>query len=109
MLKNPIRFGNEDTIEQMFVTCCATHNALLAHDKMSGFDEETIIMGDSDDNMDNNTDNNSTNEESETEDEHVLLLNNVRMTTLREFHERREALVKHYKVCVMNWSLKLDK
>ena len=50
-IKNPICFGNPDNIQQMFVTCCALHNALLKYDNADNDDDD-----DTDDANDNDAD-----------------------------------------------------
>ena len=98
VLKNPIKLGKAKHIQEMFVTCCALHNRLLAHDE------------------DNDEDDNDTDDELGDGENHNDLINhnpfqphknNVQTPTKAEFQERRDALVKHYSICVANRLLQL--
>ena len=99
VLKNPIKLGKATHIQEMFVTCCALHNRLLAHDEDN--DED-----------DNNTDDKLGNDENHNNpinhNPFQLHENNVQTSTKAEFQERRDALIKHYLICVSNRLLQLN-
>ena len=98
VLKNPIKLGKAKHIQEMFVTCCALNNRLLAHDK-------------DDDNKNNTDDELGNNENPNNLINHNPFQphkNNVQTSTKPEFQERRDALVKHYSISVANRLLDLN-
>ena len=123
-IKNPIHFGNPDNIQRMFVTCCALHNALLKYDNADNDDDD-----DTDDANDNDADddtregtNNNTEydtgedtsneiDDDSTDGDSTNEANKngcFKITTIRQFVERRQALVDHYNICIANGSLNLE-
>ena len=93
VLKNPIRFEKPGVIQDMFVTCCAMHNALLEYDHP----EDDI---------------NQANENNDVVDgvggHGGQAIGSFMMTTNRQFHERRQALVNHYNICANEHSIDLN-
>mmetsp|Transcript_12484 Transcript_12484/g.17936 ORF Transcript_12484/g.17936 Transcript_12484/m.17936 type:complete len:100 (+) Transcript_12484:777-1076(+) len=96
--KNPIRFEKPGIIQDMFVTCCAMHNALLEYDHP----EDDINLSDKNDNDTNNNVTDGT-------EIHGGQVNRTIMTTTnRQFRERRQALVNHYNICIAEHTIDLN-
>ena len=109
ILKNPICLPCPEHVQSVFVTCCALHNALLKHDNDSD-DNNDYDYENEDEDEDENEDGNETEDENEdnTTDYESEDDDNVMETTTQEqFHDRRNALVEHYNVCVADHSLVL--
>ena len=82
----------------MFMTCCAIHNLLLAHDKDNNITDKFHDDGTSNNNNDSDVGGN-----------HFHYDNNMVYTsTKEEFQARRDALVRHYSICAQDHSLELN-
>ena len=107
LIKNPICFANPHNIEQMFLTCCAIHNALLAYDN-----QNNDVVFESDDTRDENDKETETDTDTESEEDTADRSDEssttIRFSTDRDFHNRRIALVNHYNICVGEQILDLD-
>ena len=124
-IKNPIRFGNPDNIQRMFVTCCALHNALLKYDNTDNDDDDATddandndadddTREDTDDDTEYDTGEDTDNEidDESTDGDSTNATNengSFKITTIRQFNERRQALVDHYNICIANGSLNLER
>ena len=93
VLKNPIRFEKPGVIQDMFVTCCAMHNALLEYDHP----EDDIIQANKNDDVTDRVDGYG-----------GQAIGSFMMTTHRQFCECRQALMNHYNICVAEHSIDLN-
>ena len=109
----------------MFVTCCALHNALLKYDNLNNDDDDDTDDANNDDTQDDTHEDNDddteydtcedTDEETDdnnTDDDSTNATNengSFKITTIRQFVERRQALVDHYNICIANGSLNLER
>ena len=109
----------------MFVTCCALHNALLKYDNTDNDDDDATddandndadddTREDTDDDTEYDTGEDTDNEidDESTDGDSTNATNengSFKITTIRQFNERRQALVDHYNICIANGSLNLER